>query len=413
MNSTSAYASEAIIGPPSNPIHVQYFINQCSHSQSLRGPGESCYLNTTWHELSEEQKREVEEECGVGDLEATLNETLSNPFLYSHLFQSLENNIEAIRANLKPSGQPKPKPRKRKRTEKQAPDETQLSPEVLQLRNNLNDIPLKCWPYPVDAANFTRPQKNSDLNILTKPKGPRTAGPSTLPQSSRSPDAILIVSVYNRLSWGNHLSCSSQHAVLASQTIGDLYEVIPCPSNEIPPEKRHNGKTIGYEDDEPPPHSGCVVCIEGIAYGDGQSEEDYSDKLIKQFELIPEKKRPRISKGVGMHDQPFSKLTLRLNQPYWLLHQGACEHFLVVDHLRMLQASDLQDGYPLTLQIAPPILDLCMACARVPAVLSVVGDVRLGQSPFKICQPCWTLFGEPRSEDRAILIPLPKYELGW
>ena len=96
-----------------------------------------------------------------------------------------------------------------------------------------------------------------------------------------------MISIYNRLSWGNHLSRSSQHAILASQTIGELYDVIPCPSNEIPCEVvgDEDGELRGYNSDElaPPPHRGAVVCIEGVAYGDGQAEEDYSESVIPPF----------------------------------------------------------------------------------------------------------------------------------
>ena len=35
-----------------------------------------------------------------------------------------------------------------------------------------------------------------------------------------------------------------------------------------------------------------------------------------------------------MHETPFSSLSLRLNHPYWLVHHGNCEHFLVVDQIR-------------------------------------------------------------------------------
>lgn len=27
-------------------------------------------------------------------------------------------------------------------------------------------------------------------------------------------------------------------------------------------------------------------------------------------------------------------LSMRLNEPYWVLHQGNCEHFIVVDQIR-------------------------------------------------------------------------------
>lgn len=86
--------------------------------------------------------------------------------------------------------------------------------------------------------------------------------------------------MYNRLSWGNHLSRSSQHAVLASQTIGDLYDILPCSSNEIPSEITEDAEVVGYKHEETPSHRGAVVCIEGVAYGDGQADEDYSESVV-------------------------------------------------------------------------------------------------------------------------------------
>jgi snRNA-activating protein complex subunit 3 len=90
------------------------------------------------------------------------------------------------------------------------------------------------------------------------------------------------VTVYNRLSWGyNLLSRCSQHALLASQTLGDLFEVIPCTSNELPAERIADGEVVGYEiptkESARRGSSGCVICVEGKAYGDGMSENDYAE----------------------------------------------------------------------------------------------------------------------------------------
>ncbi|KAL5528536.1 hypothetical protein ACEPAF_7672 [Sanghuangporus sanghuang] len=420
----ASYASEALVGPPSQLVSVHEFIHACS-----RSTGYDRATSTSDHP----EERAIAEECSVADLQASLNETLSNPFKYAFLVRNHENIIDQIRSASKPHSSQTSKPvrsRKRKRTERSTTGEDdRLHPDVLQLQNGLESIALSCWSYPTDAALFTRPQKNSDLNTLTKPKRSRSSeqqqqqneqhnASSSPPPITAKDEAILIISIYNRLSWGNHLSRSSQHAVLASQTIGDLYDVIPCPSNEIPHELRTeegDGDIVGYNSDELPPHRGAVVCIEGVAFGDGQVEDDYSVKLVQQMELLPEKKRKCITKGACMHDQRFVDLTIRVNEPYWLLHQGTCEHFLIIDTIRMLHPNDPKEGYPLTLHIAPPIIDLCMACSRVPAALSIVDDIRLGQSPFKICQPCWDLFGEPNdnTHTRVLVVPLPKYEHGW
>ncbi|KAG8213734.1 hypothetical protein J3R82DRAFT_10439 [Butyriboletus roseoflavus] len=47
----------------------------------------------------------------------------------------------------------------------------------------------------------------------------------------------------------------------------------------------------------------------------------------------------------------------------------------------------------------PTLGDICKACAKVPAVLTVVGDIRLGESPCLLCAPCWRNMGPPRGED--------------
>lgn len=84
------------------------------------------------------------------------------------------------------------------------------------------------------------------------------------------------MSIYNRPPWSPLLCRSSQHVVLSSQTLGDLYDTIPCTSNELPSEIIVDGKVTGYSD-ETPSHRGAVICIEGVVHGDGQSEEDYSE----------------------------------------------------------------------------------------------------------------------------------------
>lgn len=176
---------------------------------------------------------------------------------------------------------------------------------------------------------------------------------STPFMSSSTREACLTISVHNRLSWNqNYLSRASQHMLLASQSLGDLFETIPCTSNEIPEEILEDERILGYDNSEVPNSSGCAIYIEGVVYGDGQSEDDYAkyglhvsspksqglivrSKLTKLVGNMPADKRPPIKKGAtSMHETPFSSLSLHLHQPYWLLHQGNCEHFIVVDEIR-------------------------------------------------------------------------------
>src|ERR1700678_2567724 len=119
---------------------------------------------------------------------------------------------------------------------------------------------------------------------------------------------------------------------------------------------------------------------------------------MNQIELLKKKPPFSITKApTSLKQTAFSSLSIRLNEPYWLIHKGNCEHFIVIDQIRyvlpmylslrhnvvnrLLHPSDIQFGYPLILQITPSLLDLCRACSRVPAVWSIVGDVRLGENP--------------------------------
>ena len=156
----------------------------------------------------------------------------------------------------------------------------------------------------------------------------------------------MVVSVYNRLAWSyNFVYRGSQHVVLSSNTLEDLYSVIPCPSNEIPDECVMDGTFVGYGTGSPTRPSGCVVVIEGTAYGDRSTQDDHA-RYVHLSVNINSNDHPRLcsklvayvskplSKGPKMRDTSFGSLSLRLNHPYWLVHQGNCEHFLVVDQIR-------------------------------------------------------------------------------
>jgi len=252
------------------------------------------------------------------------------------------------------------------------------------------DIKLKSWSR----------RLSSDINTLTEIK--RAKDGSTVAAYS----AIVTVSVYNRLSWSyNFVYRSSQHAVLSSNTLGQLYDVIHCPSKELPDESTVDETFLGYEPGPPEHPSGCVVVIEGTAYGDGLTEN--VSKLVAHIS------NP-LTIGPKMHNTPLSSLSLRLNHPYWLIHHGNCEHFLVVDQIRLFHPHDPPSGYPLMTQLTPPLIGNCRACSKVPGVYSIVGDLRLGESPCILCAPCWRSMGMPKGKEAEaiMVIPLPKYDFG-
>lgn len=209
-------------------------------------------------------------------------------------------------------------------------------------------------------GTLSRSQLSSQFPRLT---GVSSTSPSALSESSSHRDALVTLTVHNRVPWiHSQFTRFSQHVVLSSQTLADFVRVIPCDSSEMPNEVvDDHGNVVGYtyeseeQGEETGVHAGegCLLLIEGVAYGDGRPGDDHAEyarslsvgdeplahsthsKFLSHLKRLPEEKRPQITKSpTSLSQTHFTSLTLRINQPYWMLHQGNCEHFVVVDQIR-------------------------------------------------------------------------------
>lgn len=87
----------------------------------------------------------------------------------------------------------------------------------------------------------------------------------------------MTVTVFHRLPYRlTAVARSSQHAILASQTLGDLVNCMPCVSDELPTEVYEDDELVGYDLNIIHKNTGAVILIEGVLYGDGQSDQDYA-----------------------------------------------------------------------------------------------------------------------------------------
>ncbi|KAJ7188067.1 snRNA-activating protein of 50kDa MW C terminal-domain-containing protein [Mycena filopes] len=388
MNATKASYIENQFGPPSDLIHVAQFIKA---APTLRPP--------TQHPPG------IAGQCSVADIRDSLTDIGNDPHAMAHLIKSHEFQVSSLHMAAERSLRARKRPPAR--------DTSNDTPDTVKLQSELDAVSLESWKrvfmLQPTSGIFIRPVKSSDQNTLTHVKTTRNDDGRL---STDTQQAIVTVTVHDKLTWRQtHVSRSSKHVLLSSQTLGDLYETIPCTSNEITEEIVSDGRVTGYRDDVPT-RPGCVICIEGLAYGDGESEFDYADKLIQHLQNIPKESHSVTKAPTTMYDTPLSSLSLRIGEPYWLLHHGNCEHFIVIEQIRLQHPSDIPSGYPLTLQITPPILDGCRGCNKVPAVWSILNDERLGETPCTLCGPCWAAMGDPRN-DRVLAVPFPKYELGW
>ncbi|KAI0030958.1 snRNA-activating protein of 50kDa MW C terminal-domain-containing protein, partial [Vararia minispora EC-137] len=338
----------------------------------------------------------------VADMKRELTDVLEDPVLYAYVKDQHDKSVQSIYEAMK----------KTKIRRKRKHDDTVEPPEstktrTAELQGKLDTISLKCWPLDLGAAMFVRGSRYTDYNSVHKLK-------FTGKGAKRRPDDLIIIaSVYSHVAYTwNLVERCSQHALLSSQTLGDLYDIIPCLSNELPQEVYEGQVFKKFDPGNRADPSGMVAVIEGTAYGDGFADPDYAVPTDTLHSKLVQTVSTGVRKGSTDVDETyFNQLALRLNEPYWLLHEGNCEHYIVIDEIRLAHADDPLDGFPLTLHITPPGLDNCRACQKVPAVHSVVGDVRLGESPCVLCSPCWRAMGPGDQEVRVH--SLPKYEHGW
>ncbi|KAG1808202.1 snRNA-activating protein of 50kDa MW C terminal-domain-containing protein [Suillus subaureus] len=391
---------DSYFGPPSQPINVAEFLQQ-ANSALLSGS----FTNAAWEQLTPEHRNAVEAEINesISDLKSSLDQVWDNPVLSAHVLRQHESTIASVRGQ---ADAPAPKGRKRKRDI--APEGSESTPEVLQLQEKLDAVNLRCWGLTVESALCMRSAKNSDYNALDAPKKMEQA-----PDANSHPNAVISLTVYNRITYlPSCLTRSSQHAVLSTQTLADLLRVLPCASSNMPTEELDaEGDVSSYNvTDQTGEHSGCLFCIEDLIYRDGRETPDYAEKLVVHFHKLPEDKRPQIKiASTSASETTFNALTLGTHKPYWILHQGNCEHFFVIDQIRhapLAHVSDPLSGYPLMLHLTPTVQDLCRACGKVPAVHSIVGDMRLGESPCLLCAPCWRMMGPPKNDEGVVVVPL-------
>ncbi|KAI0630366.1 snRNA-activating protein of 50kDa MW C terminal-domain-containing protein [Trametes polyzona] len=399
MNLTPGQAHEAYIGPPSEAVEVAAFVKQASELQAGSEEFEPLPVfsqsasqlpreaREAWSSLPENEQDAIKAECRVDDLRKELEDVIQNPRLMGHVMRTHEASLHSIQETVEPSNR-----RKRKRVTIADPDEEH--PEVTALRLQIDATKLKCWPLQLHAASFIRAPRQSDHNTLIHVK---------------------------RLGFEAAGERDAMHVLLSSQTLGDLYRAMPCSSKELPVEVRdESGQISGYggrptaeEDGMDVDHeAGVVMCIENVLHGTSKAVNDYAAQVLALVDSLPEGKQPELAMGSPLNETRISSLTLRLHEPYWMLHAGNCEHFFAVTCIRARHPTDPESGYPLTTQITPPLLDFCRVCVKVPATYSIVGDIRLGESPYLICGPCWRWMGESK-EEGVLVVPLPKHQEGW
>ncbi|KAJ7076332.1 hypothetical protein B0H15DRAFT_597092 [Mycena belliarum] len=277
MNTTKAAYIDNNFGPPSELVHVAQFIQSTSSALSLP-----------------QYPPDIAQQCSVSDIRDSLTSVGDDARLMAHMIKTHELLIASLHMAAEKRTRKRPVVR-------EAPIDT---PEILSLQSDLDNVSLESWKLQSNAAIFIRAVKSSDQNILTHSKSTRIDDGHL---SAETPQAIISVAVYDRLPWRQtHVSLCSRHAILSSQTLGDLFEAIPCTSSEMTEEIVDDGNVTGYQE-APPRRPGAVICIEGLAYGDGENELDYAEYVHRSTRSSFQSPRHRPACTIPLlHPCPFA-----------------------------------------------------------------------------------------------------------
>lgn len=109
------------------------------------------------------------------------------------------------------------------------------------------------------------------------------------PLSSLHPEescsvALITYSHYSRATLHPYqLRPTSQHIILSHQTLGDIWDNLPCDRKVLPvksatseDEYDSDSAATTYQMPEAG-HQGVAICVEDVVYGDGLSTSDYSE----------------------------------------------------------------------------------------------------------------------------------------
>ncbi|KAJ3568861.1 hypothetical protein NP233_g5433 [Leucocoprinus birnbaumii] len=307
---------ESHFGPESELIEIK----SVTQTISERMKASVLRLEQHWSSISQDRKSALASECSTSDLKSTLQETWADPTLSSFLLKDQDQIAAALNQGSYKDG------KATRRGQLSAPD--MMPPEVRALHDSMNNVKLSSWTFPTEAAAFIRPPRNSDQNAFSAPKPNETGRAKTITSED---EAMVIVTIFDKVPWSPcYVTRLSQHAFLSSQTLDEVCKAIPCAphAGRIPSNVEGPVHTYVPEED-----SGCVLCIEGLAYGDNQ-EDDYATKLVDHLTTVS-KSKATLRKAINpLNQTTLSSLSLRVNEPYWFLHRGNCEHYVLFEQIR-------------------------------------------------------------------------------
>ncbi|XP_054268169.1 uncharacterized protein LOC128989996 isoform X1 [Macrosteles quadrilineatus] len=183
--------------------------------------------------------------------------------------------------------------------------------------------------------------------------------------------------------------CLQEIDVLNFQTLFNLRQKIMCELDyqttdgeisEWPFDKKQNLAKDTYK-------SGMFY-IDNTFYIDTvEGTEDYSEPIKKWAQ----ENHIDVGKTMAMHDRKVEDLRVRFGYPYVYIHQGSCEHIIMISQARFIteKHSLHSSDYPNITKTSRSSISYCLICTKKPADRIVMGSDRMPHDVNLMCQDCF------------------------
>ncbi|WAR00236.1 SNPC3-like protein [Mya arenaria] len=207
----------------------------------------------------------------------------------------------------------------------------------------------------------------------------------TVPEDCRViyPDVILTVNIHRGVKTflqdrdedhpkTDQLYPSNTLLVLGRQKLTDLRDVVRCV---------HDLAVAGDASENP--DADCQNYAK-------QYHEHVLSRLIRDWASDPDRQVGPFETQ-RMEETTFLDLTLRLGHPYLYLHQGDCEHLMVISDIKLLTKEHPQDvrDYPYLMKKYQRVRTACRVCTKQAARWITYGSEFTPENPCFFCDVCF------------------------
>ncbi|KAI8364182.1 snRNA-activating protein of 50kDa MW C terminal-domain-containing protein [Blakeslea trispora] len=181
---------------------------------------------------------------------------------------------------------------------------------------------------------------------------------------------------------------------LGRQTLSDVRDAIFCLSDFASHQKRVESEG-GSLDPLQGRKSACMIYLDHVFYLDARNHDYPYQAWIDKWLTKKKVNRQKFKyTTVNMQDITLGQMSLKLNTPIALMHEGQCEHMMLVPDIRLLATNEYKslDEFPRTTHNFTYIRFKCSMCTVYPATKITHDDIVSGFSPCYFCDICFDSF---------------------